>query len=369
MKHTIFILTILTFLSFTACKTKEKEAVKETVKKQFCLSDTMLTMVQIDSVKMCRIDDEITLSGEVNFDENKVNKIFPRSSGQVIESKVTLGDKVTQGQVLAVIRSADIAGSYADITSANADIAITKRQVENTENLFKNGIASERELNEAKQNYEKAKAVKNKIEVQLNINGGNNTKAGGIYMLTSPINGYVVEKKINAGNFIRSDANDNVFTISDLKDVWVIANVFEADIPRVQQGMTVQVTTLAYPDKIMKGTIEKSSSVLDPINKVMKVRIRLDNTGLLLKPEMFTKVVVTNQTEGSAICLPKTAIIEENGKTFVVLFNSNCNLKVQEVNIIKEVGSKIYISNGLAVGQKILTKGALLVYDEFTDNQ
>ena len=369
MKHTTYLLIIFAFLSFTACKEKKVEAIKEPAKKQFCLSDTMLTMVQIDSVKMCRIDDEITLSGEVNFNENKVNKIFPRSSGQVLECKVSLGDKVTRGQVLAVIRSADVAGSYADITTANADIAITKRQMENTENLYKNGIASERELNEAKQNYEKAKAVKNKIEIQLNINGGNNTKAGGVYVLTAPISGYVVEKKINAGNFIRSDAADNVFTISDLKDVWVLANVFEADIPRVRDGMTVQVTTLAYPDKIMKGTIEKSSSVLDPVNKVMKVRIKLENQGMLLKPEMFTKVVVSNQTEGSAICLPKTAIVEENGKTFVVLYNSNCNLKVQEVNIMKEVGSKVYINDGLTVGQKILTKGALLIYDEFTDNQ
>ncbi len=361
-----FALIALTVLVATSCK--EHVEVKEE-KKGFCLSDTAQKMMSIDSVKLTDIEDEIQLSGEVSFDENKVNKVFPRGSGQVIESKVSLGDKVEAGQVLAVVKSAEVAGSYADMSTADADLAITKRQMETQESLYKSGIASERELTEAKQNYEKAKAAKHKIEAMLNINGGSKTTAGGTYYLTAPISGYIVEKKVNAGNFIRPDMGDYLFTISDLKNVWILANVFEADIPKVKQGYGVKVTTLAYPDKEFKGTIENISEVLDPTNKALKVRIRLENPGMILKPEMFTKVIVNNKQNTKAIAIPKVAVVEESGKTYAILYRNNCDLKVVEINILKTVGDKTYINSGLQVGDKIITKGALLIYDEFTDNQ
>ena len=283
------LLFLVLVIGISSCK--QKQETKEETKK-FVLSDTMRKMIQIDTAGTCYVDDAITLTGEVNFNENTVNKVFPRNSGQVIDCKVSLGDKVEAGQVLAEIKSADIAGNYADLQSANADINIAKRQLETTQSLYDKGIASEKDLTEAKNNYNKATAAKNKIQSLININGGNKSNSGGTYVLTSPISGYIVEKKVNAGNFIRSDMGDYLFTISDLKDVWVYANVFETDIPKVKEGYSVQVVTLAYPDKIFNGKIDKISEVLDPVNKVLKVRIKLDNAGLLLRPEMFTRVIV-----------------------------------------------------------------------------
>lgn len=361
-----FLYLIIVASAFTACK---KKPVPQEGPKKFCLSDTMARMVTIDSATYCNIANEITLSGEVSFNENKVVKIFPRSSGQVVECKVSFGDKVQRGQVLAVIKSADVAGSYSDLSTTQADIAITKRQMDDAESLYKNGIASEKEYTEAKQNYQKALAAKNKIRTMLNINGGSRTSAGGTYVLTSPINGYIVEKKINAGSFIRQDMSDNVFTISDMKDVWVMANVFEADIPKVREGYPVKVTTLAYPDKIFNGRIDRVSEVLDPTNKALKVRIKLDNEGLMLKPEMFTRVIVTNEEANKSTCIPAGAVVEESGKTYVIIYNSNCDLKVQEIDVLKEVGDKTYINSGVQPGQKVIGKNALLLYDQFTDNE
>lgn len=361
MKRIKYLAGIIVLLTTSACH-ENKPA--EATTKPFMISDSMAKMITIDTVKSSFIANSITLSGEVSFNENTINKVFPRSSGQVIECKVSLGDKVTQGQVLAIIRSADVAGSYADLTSATADINIAKRQLDNTQNLFTNGIASERELNEAKQNYEKAKAAKSKLESALAINGGKSTNAGGTYTLISPISGYIVEKKVNAGNFIRPDMGDNLFTISDLKDVWVYANVFEDDIAKVKEGYNVQVTTLAYPDKVFNGKIDKVSEVLDPASKALKVRIRLDNAGGLLKPEMFAKVIVTNQETNKSLSIPTKALIDQDGKNFVVVYNSNNNLKITEVNIIKTVGDRTYITGGVNEGDKLIVSNQLLVFEQ-----
>ena len=351
---------------FAACKSKVPAPTES--KTRFCLSDTMQKMIAIDSVKQTSMDDELQLSGEVNFDENRVNKIFPRSSGHVIQCTVSMGDRVHAGQVLAVIRSADVAGNYADLSSAQSDLLIAKRQLDNAESLYKNGISSEKEFTEAKANYDKAVSNTKKIESLIRINGGSRSTQGGTYVLTSPIDGFVVEKKINAGNFIRQDMSDYLFTISDLKDVWIQANVFEADIPRVKPGSRVKVTTLAYPDRIFPGTVENLSNVLDPSSKALKVRIRLQNPGMLLKPQMFTKVVVTNPGLGRAVAVASSAIVGEGGKNYVVIYNGNCDLKIQEIEILKVQGDLTYIHDGLTAGQKVITKNALLLYNQFTDN-
>ena len=365
MKYILIIMiTAAAMISFSSCE--QKAAADTNDSKPFALSDTMLNMIKTDSVKMCGVSDELQLSGEVSFDENKLFKVYPRSSGQVIQSSLTLGDKVSAGQTLAVIKSADVAGNYADVSSADADVTIAKREMENQESLYKSGIASEREYNEAKQDYEKAMAAKRKITSQIEINGGRGATASGTYALTAPVSGYVVEKNVNQGDFIRTDMGSSLFTISDLKDVWVWANVFEADINKVKEGTAVEVTTLAYPDKVYKGKIDKISQVLDPDNKALKVRVKLDNPDLMLKPEMFAKVTVNNVQNEQAICVPTTSLIEQNGKTFVVVYNSRNDMKIAEVDVIKTAGSKTFINSGVTPGQQVITDNELLVFQQLS---
>lgn len=361
MNKYLLILASIIMLGFYAC-TEKKEGKAEV--KKFVLSDTMSKMITVDSVSSCFINDEITLNGEISFNENNVNKVYPRSSGQVVECKVTLGDKVQAGQVLAILKSADVAGNFADLSNANSDLIISKRQLDNSEALYKNGIASEKEYTEAKQNYEKAITAKGKIQSIININGGNGSNAGGTYNLVSPISGYIVEKKVNTGNFIRADMGDNLFTISDLKNVWVNANVFEADIPKVKEGFNVQVTTLAYPNKSIPGTIDKMSQVLDPTNKTLRVRIKLENPDLLLRPEMFARVIVSNKENLKAICIPTKALISLNGKSYVVTYKSNSEMKIAEVNVLKTGDTQTYLVGGVAPGEKIITQNQLLIFQQ-----
>ncbi len=331
---------------------------------KFTLSDSMQRMISIDTVRKCDMADEVVLSGEVSYNENNVVKIFPRSSGQVIDIKVSSGDYVNKGQVLAVIRSADVAGEYSDLGGANADLAIAKRQMDNAEGLYKGGISSEREYTEAKQNYTKALSARSKIQAAISINSGGHGGAGGEYNIVAPINGYVVEKKISTGSFIRPDMGDNLFTISDLKNIWVKASVYEADISKVKPGNTVSVVPLAYPDKIMQGTIDKASQTLDAESKAMTVRIALDNKDMLLKPEMFAKVIVNSEVGRKATCIPTKALVAQDGKNYVVVYNNNSDMNVAEVNVIKTVGDKTFVNSGLDAGQKLVTQNQLFIFNQ-----
>ena len=346
-----------------SCEHKE-QAVE--VNKKFVLSDTMRHLIQIDTVQDCNIADELSLSGVVGFNDNNVVKVFPRISGQVLEAKVSLGDKVTRGHVLAIMHSADVAGNYSDLSSTNADVSIAKRQLDNTESLYKNGISSEKEFNEAKQNYEKALAARNKVQSVININGGGKTSEGGKYVVTAPIDGYIVEKKVTAGAFIRQDMGDNLFTISDLKNVWVYANVYEADISKIKEGYTVKVLPLSYPDRVFNGKIDRISQVLDPQSKAMKVRINIDNNEMLLKPDMFAKVMVSNKEGTHALCIPAAAVVQQDGKNYVVVYKSDSEMKVSQIDLLKTVDNKTYISHGLNVGDKLISKNQILIFNQLT---
>ena len=362
-KKTIYI-AIAGLLGVASC-TQQKSGTMES--KQVCISDSLAKMIKIDTAKTTPMKDELSLSGQVSFDENKIVKVFPFTGGQVLEVKVSLGDKVTKGQTLAVIRSADVAGNYTDLSSTKADLSISKRQLEQAEYLYKNGISSERDYTEAKENYNKAVAANSKVRQQISINGGGNTSANGTLVIKAPGSGYIVEKNVTAGNFIRPDNSSSLFTISDMKDVWIWANVFESDIAKIKKGYSAKITTLAYPDKVFNGNVDEISSVLDPDNKVMKVRISLNNSDLLLKPEMFTNVTITNKENTASVAIPASAVVFNNSKNFVVLYNSKCDLQVREVSVIKTIDDVAYISSGLKPGDKIISKSQLLLYTALTE--
>ncbi|GAB3920514.1 efflux RND transporter periplasmic adaptor subunit [Mucilaginibacter myungsuensis] len=360
----VFILAGLAAIAgLSACHSPKPEA---TVSKEVCISDSLAKIITIDTAKTSTIKNELTLTGEVASNDNNVVRVFPFSSGQVTDVKVSLGDRVSQGQVLAVMRSADVAGNYTDLSSTNADLAIAKRQMEQAEYLYKNGISSERDYTEAKENYNKAQAANRKVKSALAINGGGNTTENGMLVIKAPRAGYIVEKNVSSGSFIREDNGGSMFTISNMKDVWVWANVFESDISKVKVGYNAAVTTIAYPDKTFQGKVNEVSSILDPDNKVMKIKIALPNPDMLLKPEMFTNVVITNNENAQAVSIPSKAIVFDSSKNYVVVYNSKCDLKVRQVSVIKTVDGVAYIGNGLQPGDKVISKNQLLLYDALT---
>ncbi len=357
----LFLLPVLpVMVCLYSCKRDSANAAM--ADKKICVTDSMEHMIRIDTAFLSNVTDEVKLSGEVNFDDNRMVKVFPFSSGQVQKVFVSLGDKVTKGQTLAIIKSADVAGNYSDLLSAKTDKSIAKKQLENISLLYSKGIASEREYTEAKDNYKKAIAAEDKIKGQITINGNGQTQPNGTYVVIAPTNGYVVEKNIQEGSFIRTDNAQNLFTIGDIDNVWIWANVYETDVAKVKEGYSAMVTTLAYPGKVFSGKIDRVSQVLDPQAKVMKVRIAIVNNRHELKPEMFANITVRNKELLQEVTIPAAAVITENGKNFVVIYHGKCSLELRPVNIIKTVDGNTYVQDGIKPGEKIIAQQQILYY-------
>ena len=366
------IITSIIFASIvflTACNKgeAEKKAQTETTggKEKFCVSDTLAGMIQIDTARSEPILDELQLSGEVSFDQDKVVRVMPFMSGQILQLKAQLGDYVKKGQTLATMKTTEGVTNFNEMRTAQADVSIAKKNVDAAESLAKSGMGTERDFQLAKEEYQRSLVAIDRISEMQKMYGGSNS--GGVMPVVAPASGYLVEKKISAGSVIRADNSDNLFTIGDINDVWVMANVFESDIARVRTGLEVDIKTLAYPNKIFKGKIEKIGDMLDPLNKALKVRIRLQNSDNKLKPEMFTTVLVHNTEGVKAIAIPTSALVFDFGKQYVVIYKDKCSVEIREVSVLKTLEDRTYLNSGVMVGERLVTRNQILIYQSFKE--
>jgi len=360
------ILIVLAFfpacLSFFSCNSeKDKKDGTNTTDNIIDLSENQLPQIKTDTAKKVNEQTELTLTGKVSFDEDKVAKVFPLVSGQVIKVNASLGDKVKRGDVLAILRSADISDFQNQYQVALSSLDLAKKNMEIAQELYKTNVNSEKEYLNAQNDYKKAQADANRLKQQLAIYGAKEDLPDAEYRVIAPNDGYVVEKNISENMDVRSDNSSSIYTVSSLESVWVLADVYESDLSKVKVGDDVDITTLAYNDKVFKGTINQVGSLLDPQTKTLKVRIVLDNTAGLLKPEMFCVIKVFIKHDNKILAVPSASVIFDNNHYYVMVRLTKTSFEKREVKPYQNVGKQVFIESGLKEGEIIVTDGSLLV--------
>jgi cobalt-zinc-cadmium efflux system membrane fusion protein len=351
-------------LGLAGCSKSEEADVPQKAETGFAMSDQMLRELKIDTVRNEPVRDELSLSGQIATDGDKTVKVYPLVGGVVEQLSVELGDHVTKGQVLAVIKSGEIADLQNQSSTAGTDLDIARKNLSVLEDQYKAGLASERDVSLARQELRKAQSNVGKSRKQLGVYG---VSADGTYTLRAPISGFITEKNVTDHMQFNADNVGNLLTVSNLDDVWIMANVFESDISKVKEGYAADVTTLSYPDKHFTGRIDKVFNVLDPDSKVMKVRVKLNNPGYLLKPEMYAQVKVLNTENQQMLAVPAQCVVFDKDRNFVMVFKDRHHVETREVKIAKTVGDVSYVQTGLKDGEHIIAQNQLLVYDELND--
>lgn len=364
--RTYFLPVIALALILGACT--EKKEVKDTSQKGFALNDSLVQSlgIQFAQVSSASVENELKLNGKVTFNQDNVVRVFPLVGGNVSMVKVGLGDYVTKGQVLAILRSSDMAGFESQNTSARANVAIAQKNFDAAQEMYKSGLMNERDYTNAKNALDIAQAELQRTKEVLSLYGSGKQSE---YVVKAPASGFIVEKNISENTVLRSDNSSGMplFTISDLSNVWILANVYETDIARINVGEHSVVTTLAYPDKEFEGKIDKIFNVLDSGSRVMKVRVHIDNKGNLLKPEMFANVAIRLAENRSLPCIPSKSVIFDKSKYFVLVVGEKGAVEPREVRPYKISGGNTYISSGLKESEKIIVANQLLIYDAITN--
>lgn len=327
---------------------------------KFELTDRMMDSIKIDTVIEKPVSGELTLSAKISADENKILQIYPTLSGYAEQIKVQLGDYVNQGQLLAVIHSGEIAGYEKQLSDAQSNLNVAEKQLQVEQDLYRSKLSIERNVSDAQGEVNKAQSEINQLKNLFQIY---RKGKGDTYNIIAPISGYVIQKNINNGMEIRNDNNQSLFTISEINDVWVIANVFETDIPKVKEDYDAEVTAISYPNRVFQGKIDRVYNFLDPETKTMQVRIRINNNNGLLKPEMFASVKIYYPGNGSMLAIPSSALIFDNNAYHVLVFKNSGNIIIRDVQPGEALGGITYIKDGLQPGERIISHNQLLIYN------
>jgi cobalt-zinc-cadmium efflux system membrane fusion protein len=354
------LIAVIAVSFFTSCRHAEVPETAQT----FVVSDTMLKRIELSPIKIEPVKSYLKLVGKIIADENKLVEVYPLVGGNVAEVNVELGDYVQKGAILAVIRSGEVADFERQLIDAQSDLLVAQKNQHVAEDLFDSKLASEKDVLAAKNEVNKTQAELSRLKEIFSIYGIDKKAE---YQVKSPISGFVIEKKINRDMQLRSDKSDNIFTIAEISDVWVLANVYESDISLIKPHMEAEVRTLSYPDTIFKGHIDKIYNILDPQTRTMKVRIKLANLGYLLKPEMNATINLAYSEGMDMIAVPSSCVIFDKSKNYVMIFKDKYNVETREVEIYKQSGRLTYISKGLKEGEKVISKNQLLIYDALND--
>jgi cobalt-zinc-cadmium efflux system membrane fusion protein len=238
---------------------------------------------------------------------------------------------------------------------------LAKRKLDNAKELYEEQFSSTTDLIQAESEYQRAEYEYSRSANIASVYGINENE--GVYSIKAPESGYVVEKNINPNNSIRSDDGTSLFTISNLKKVWVMINIYETDINEVKEGMKVEVKTLANPGRVFEGTIDKINQVLDNESRVLHARVELDNNDAALKPGMFASIILRKYIDKADLAVPLKSLVFDNNNYFIITYENN-KYRTHKVEVVSTNSDYAFIKTDVPAGSIVISEGSLLLYNE-----
>jgi len=301
-----------------------------------------LANVQTSVVSRENPEKEVRLYGKVQADERLLQNQVAHISGRVEKLLVNFtGEPVRKGQKLAVIYSPELVTAQQELLEA----AKTKQtQPEIYE-------AAKEKLRQWKLSESQISAIENSHNIQSYID------------IEATTSGIVTARRINMGDYV--SAGSTLYEVSDLSRVWILFDAYESDLPFLKNGDQIDFTIQAMPGTSLSGKVKFIDPVIDPVNRVAKVRVEIGNPGGKLKPEMFaTGIVRSNLAEyKDKLVIPASAVLWTGKRSVVYVKQAGDEaiFHLREIELGPKLGESYVITDGLSDGEEIVTQGAFSV--------
>ena len=311
-------------------------------------------------------------SGKVQFNEEGLTRVQAPVTGRIVEVLARVGDVVEPGRQLLVIDSPDLGAVKSDYAKAVADAERSEAALTLARDLFEVKAIAQKEIRVAENEYRKAISERERAGSRLRALGvaqshfedvaaraDVSTRIG----VTAPRSGVVVERNANPGQVVaygQSDTPVNLFVIADLGAMWVLADVYEPDVPKVSLGQGVTVTLPCCPGERYDGVVTYISDAVDPQTRTVKIRAAVPNRGRALKAEMFVKVSIAT---GSArvLVVPQSAVHREDGRTFLLVQRGTGDYQRQAVSLGADLDGSVEVLNGVTPDDRVVSTGSILL--------
>jgi Cu(I)/Ag(I) efflux system membrane fusion protein len=286
---------------------------------------------------------EVRLYGKVQADERLLQSQVAHISGRIEKLLVNFtGEVVQKGQTLAVIYSPEIVTAQQELLEAAKTKLSQAAIYEAAKERLRQWRLSESQIN----------SIENSGNIQNNVE------------IVSDISGIITARRINNGDYVNQGTV--LFDVADLSKVWVLFDAYESDLQFLQKGDHIEFTVQALPGVKFSGNIAFIDPVIDPVNRVAKVRIEAENQSGRLKPEMFVTGIVQARLDEyrNMLVIPKSAVLWTGTRSIVYVKVANSGepvFKMREVGLGPMLGNSYVITDGLTEGEEIVTQGTFSI--------
>ncbi|HKB23626.1 MAG TPA: efflux RND transporter periplasmic adaptor subunit [Methylomirabilota bacterium] len=314
----------------------------------------------------------IETSGKAQFNEEQLARVQAPLTGRVVEVLARPGDLVESGQRLFVLDSPDLGQAKSDYAKAAADVERAQKALDLARELFEARAIAQKEIRETENDWRKAIAERERAASRLRTLGvppaqleavAARADASTRIVVTAPRSGIIVERNVAPGQVVaygQSDTPLNLFVIADLSTMWVVADVYEPDVPKVRLGQAVTVTLPCCPGDRYEGRVSYISDTVDKETRTVKVRAVVPNRGRALKAEMFVKVAIGTGTS-RVLAIPESAVHTEERKTFVLVQTGRDAYTRRPVRLGATFDGLAEVIEGVGPDDLVVTSGGILL--------
>lgn len=299
------------------------------------------------------VDRRIRTVGRVDVNETKLAFVNTKISGWVKKLYIDYtGQHVKKGQPLLLLYSPDLVSAQEEYL-----LALQATRSASESGGFKEVDASRRSLLEsAKRRLHLWDITDAQIE-ELEKTG----KPGTDMTVYAPLDGIVLEKMVLDGGYITPGMN--LYKIADLSTIWVIADVYEYEVPLVKVGQKARVSLSYEPGTAYSAIVNYIYPTLDPATRTVKVRLTMENPGLMLKPEMYANIEIS-ASSGSRLTIPAEAVLDSGLRQIVYVEKKEGVYEMREVKLGARGETSVEVLSGIRKGERVVTSGNFLIDSE-----
>lgn len=369
-QRALLALGVLALLMAGGCKGKDEsggakpspQVVQVTDMNLLTLDPSEVAKFPLVAAEKVDVAGEVNATGSVSPDVSREVPVISLANGRVVDIKARLGDNVKKGQVLFRVQSPDVSTAFNAYLKAVNDEQLANKADIRAQDLFKHGAISQAMVEQADDAEHDAKADLDAAEEQLKILGVDKSHPSSVVDVHAPISGVIINQNITesaaAGPSLSGSAN--AFTIADLSEVWILCDVYENDIPKLQLGQGARIKLNAYPERPVTGRISDIGPVLDPQLRTAKVRIQVHNPGFL-RLGMFVTATFSSRKPETHAAVPADAVLHLHDRDWVFTPAGDNRFRRTEVRAGQMLsGNRQVILSGIQPGQQVVANALLL---------
>jgi cobalt-zinc-cadmium efflux system membrane fusion protein len=333
--------------------------------------------LRIATVQSAEFPSTIDTDGKIVTDDERTTAVYSPYSGQVTRVYANLGDTVKKGSPLFAILASEFAQAQSDLAAALAQLKLAQANEARLHELFKESGAAQKDWQQSGADLATAKSGVEAVRNRLRIMGigepqlrslERQTSARGIdprTVVAAPIGGVIVQKAVSVGQNLLSLAGNGgstpAFTVSDLRNVWLVGALREVDSPRARVGQRIEAHVVALPGRVFEGRVDFVAPTVDPNTQRVLVRARIANPDGLLKPEMIATVRLFGGGSLSGVAVPEAAVIYEGDTARVWVARPDRTLELRRVKTGETLDGVVAVTAGLRAGERVVTSGSLFI--------